>query len=237
MTRKATQQAFPVEFVSELWGNQLCSRHIEACFRLLLGLLPKLRELDLSVNSVSVLTLDMQPVDVFSEGEDKPLLGLRELRSLKISWNDFDSNWNAAPPGLSSLDIVCDYRGDHWWTKKREAVSTLRHFSQLERLSMPFWLIAYEAEFDGICNLDPLEILPPSLQILTIYNSDFVVLLYLARIIANQGHFPALCEVVIVSRVYSPAAFDEFQKSRVCVFRVSSKIVALACGIVVLCRK
>jgi hypothetical protein len=328
LVRKATRRAISQEIVNVRWENNLDSRFMPACVGLLLCLLLKLEELDLS-GSYNNRVDSMYTIGLlkYRGGEHQALPGLQGLRSLKISMKDLDDDWSAAlpnlsslevdwtleqhqpypmsepteaPPAVSSLTINCAahvfspntarYRGftyfisqytgitdfkltytnvpdprDHicktfpmpmdllrdcaecspsahalierlkpLWptllsldittddpancdrTKSIGAVSTLRHFSSLERLSIPFWFLSPLGRpswhIVPLGQGDPVQVLPSTLQFLTIYDPDMFVFALLVQIFKNRENFPELCEIVLESRDYSATQFDEINK-------------------------
>jgi hypothetical protein len=119
-------------------------------------------------------------------------------------------------PTLLSLDITTDDPANRDRTKSIGAVSTLRHFSQLERLSIPFWFLSPLGRpswhITPLGQGDLVQVLPLTLQVLTTYDPDMFVFALLVQIFKNRENFPELCEIVLESWEYSVAQFDEINK-------------------------
>jgi hypothetical protein len=104
-------------------------------------------------------------------------------------------------PTLHSLDITTNDITRRDSTKSIGAVSTLRHFTKLTHLSIPFWFICpIEHPSWHVLPLgqgNPLQVLPSLMQVLTIYNPDGQVFTYLAQLFTIRHRFPDLREIVL----------------------------------------
>jgi hypothetical protein len=99
MIRETAQHELSGEIINISWKNGLDRRFMPACVKMLLCVLPNLEALDLSGGYKGCVD------SKYTTGPYQVPLGLRELRYLRITMEDFDHNWSAALPKLSSLEL------------------------------------------------------------------------------------------------------------------------------------